>query len=290
MDRDVDLSRGRQALASRHDPSGRGTRRRPRSSRSSHASPPCDWAFGARRRRADQALQACRSTVKRAAARKRSARASKADKACDRAVRERVTLALGALEAERRDERRLALGRVLAGRLAEHRCGRLDIEDVVTDLEGGAERLTIIAQGRALARASAAQNERRPRPRRRGARRSSSPASARISDSSSESSPRAKRPSAARSSIWPPTMPEAPAARARAATSAMRIVGLGVDPRAITSNAERQQGVARQDGGRLVEGLVHGRSAAAQCRHRPSRADRHAPANSNAGARARSRR
>ena len=60
-------------------------------------------------------------------------------------------------------------------------------------------------------------------------------------------------------------MPPMPAARASARTSAARrsarerrrLVGDDVE-------GKRQQAVAGKDGGRLVEGLVHGRLAAAQ--------------------------
>ena len=92
-----------------------------------------------------------------------------------------------------------------------------------------------------------------------------------------------KRPSAARSSIWPPAMPPRPDARASSRTSAMRTRGSAeTSSRAMHVEGEGQQRVAGQDRGRLVERLVHGRLAAAQSRHCPSPAGRHAPANSSA--------
>ena len=71
--------------------------------------------------------------------------------------------------------------------------------------------------------------------------------------------------SASMSSIWPPTMPARPAARARPTQSPARDRGVGIGPR-IGENLEGQrlQGVARQNGGRLVEGAVSGRPAAPQ--------------------------
>ena len=74
-----------------------------------------------------------------------------------------------------------------------------------------------------------------------------------------------KRPSAARSSIWPPTMPPRPAARASPVTSAMRTAASGcVFGARQHVEGEGEQAVAGQDRGRLVEGLVRGRPAAAQ--------------------------
>ena len=71
--------------------------------------------------------------------------------------------------------------------------------------------------------------------------------------------------SAAMSSIWPPTMPARPAARARPAQSAARISALGVGARIGEDlEGERLQRVAGEDGGRLVEGAVGGRPAAPQ--------------------------
>ncbi len=71
--------------------------------------------------------------------------------------------------------------------------------------------------------------------------------------------------SAIRSIIWPPTMPAAPAAPASAATSSQRTAGSPwVSGFARTSNAIVNKPVAGEDRGRLVEGLVAGRPAAAQ--------------------------
>ena len=67
---------------------------------------------------------------------------------------------------------------------------------------------------------------------------------------------------AARSSACPPAMPPIPAARARPATSSrLRRCGKRLSPRR-GFEGERQQAVAREDGGRLVEGPVHRRLAA----------------------------
>ena len=82
---------------------------------------------------------------------------------------------------------------------------------------------------------------------------------------SSAAAVRAKRPSAARSSIWPPAMPPRPEARASALTSSMRTrrIGMGLRPRQDVEG-EGEQAVAGEDGGRLVEFPVRGRLAAPQ--------------------------
>src|SRR5688500_10240483 len=56
---------------------------------------------------------------------------------------ETVTFALRAGEPERRHERRLALAGILGRRLAEILRGRLDVEDIVGDLEGCAQCFAI---------------------------------------------------------------------------------------------------------------------------------------------------
>ena len=107
---------------------------------------------------------------------------------------------------------------------------------------------------------------RRPGRRSATARRSSSPARcARLPRQAAAARLPAKRPSAARSSIWPPTMPPSPEARASALTSSMRTAGSGwVCVRDRMSKAKVKQAVAGEDRGRLVECLVRGRLAAPQ--------------------------
>ena len=53
---------------------------------------------------------------------------------------------LGAVDAELGDEGGLAERRILAGRLAERRGVALDVEQVVGDLEGFAERAAVIVE------------------------------------------------------------------------------------------------------------------------------------------------
>ena len=77
--------------------------------------------------------------------------------------------------------------------------------------------------------------------------------------------PPSKRPSAARSSICPPTMPPRPAARASARRDSMRTAGSGWVSRARQDvEGEGQQAIAGEDGGRFVEFLVRRRLPAPQ--------------------------
>ena len=140
------------------------------------------------------------------------------------------------------------------------------IEQIVGDLEGLADRRAVALERLALLRRSPRRGC-RPRGRRSAAaRRSSSPASVRRPSSPSCCGlPPSKRPSAARSSICPPTMPPSPAARASAATSSTRTAGSGCVSRARQNvEGKRQQAVAGEDRGRLVEFLVRGRLPAPQ--------------------------
>ena len=149
---------------------------------------------------------------------------------------------------------------VLAGALAQRRLVAFGVEKVVGDLERRADRPAIGVERRARRRAGARQQgprldaefEERPRFHRLQAR---------------DRLDRERRAavSASMSSIWPPTMPATPAARARPAQSAARIAASRIGPR-IGENfeGERLQGVARQNGGRLVEGAVSRRAAAPQ--------------------------
>ena len=99
-----------------------------------------------------------------------------------------------------------------------------------------------------------------------------------------------KRPSAARSSIWPPTMPPMPAARASPSTSAIRTAASGcVFGRPRMSKAKRQAG-RRRRGWRSPRRTPCARSdGRAADRRRPSPADRRAPVNSSARIRSRRR-
>ena len=97
---------------------------------------------------------------------------------------------------------------------------------------------------------------------------------------------RSGRCSAMRSIIWPPTMPWLPAACASAATSSQRTPGSPwVSGCGQHLEGERQQRVARQNGGGVVERLVARSAGRAEDRCCPSPAGRHAPANRHAPAR-----
>ena len=96
-------------------------------------------------------------------------------------------------------------------------------------------------------------------------KRNSAPVFICCSRATSTGSRSPNRPSPARSSIWPPTMPPMPDARASARVSNSRTVGSRVDFVAGDDvEGERQQPVAGQDRGGVVGLLVQGRPAAAQ--------------------------
>ena len=137
----------------------------------------------------------------------------------ERAFDEAVALAARPLEAEQVDERRLALLAVLAGALAQ-RFGRgLPVEDVVGDLEGGARARGRRRSSRARSSASAPPTMAPASTEKAGSRRSSSPAAG---DVGLVELGRAVAAFRRRSSIWPPTMPPRPEARARPSTRSAR--------------------------------------------------------------------
>ena len=186
--------------------------------------------------------------------------------------------------AEHADHRRLAGHRVLAGRFADQGRIAFEIEKIVGDLEGLADRRSIALERVALRLARASREYRPPGRRSATARRSSSPAACGTSFSPSCCGPPpSKRPSAARSSICPPTMPPRPAARASALTSAMRTAGSGC----VSLPRQDVEGEASADHrrreSRSLRRISCARSAGrAAGRHCPWPADRRAPANSNA--------
>ena len=125
---------------------------------------------------------------------------------------------LGAVDAELGDEGGLAERRVGAGRLAERFGIAFDVEQVVGDLERLAERAAVIVERLILLRG---------RLRREVApamqpNRSSAPVFICCSLATSTGSRSPNRPSPARSSIWPPTMPPIPEARASARVNSSR--------------------------------------------------------------------
>ena len=96
----------------------------------------------------------------------------------DRLVDQHPRLFARAVDAEQRDEGLLARALVLAQLLARRVLVALDVEQVVGDLEGEADVAGIAAQARPPLGRDAAEDRARPRPSRRSARRSSSPAAA----------------------------------------------------------------------------------------------------------------
>ena len=73
-------------------------------------------------------------------------------------------------------------------------------------------------------------------------------------------------PTATRSMAWPPAMPLVPEARASMRTIMSRAASGCVPPSRPARAPQRQrlQGIADQDGGRLIKGAMAGRAAAAQ--------------------------
>ena len=185
---------------------------------------------------------------------------------------------------QRGDEGRLVARGVLAGALCRARAVAFGVEHVVGDLERGAERLAVAQQRRAPRSARRRRRSRQPRRRSAAARRSSSPAAAR--------SPRrpsgASRVSASMSSIWPPTMPAIPLARARPRHSAARTSRVRVRSRDRPESRRRASAARRRRGSRSPRRTPCARSAGRGAdRRRPSPADRRGPANSSARIRSR---
>ena len=124
-----------------------------------------------------------RSTIQSASSRetpRRRDRAARAPPALRRAAPRRAPWR--AASPRQRDERRLALRDVLAGRLAERGGRAFDVEHVVDDLEREARGIRVAIERARLARARAfGRKRRRDAPRRGSARRSSSGASFRAS-------------------------------------------------------------------------------------------------------------
>ncbi len=148
-----------------------------------------------------------------------------------RLLAERAGLARGPFHAEQATSVALPAAASLPAVLPIAAVSPTHVQQVVGDLEGGAE---VAAEGGDLARAPARRG-RGWRPPRRcigSAGRSSAPAAARPPAAS------ARWPSASMSIICPPAMPRAPLASARAATSSHRASGSGwVAGSARTSNA-----------------------------------------------------
>ena len=178
----------------------------------------------------------------------------------------RASRAFAPAAAEHADHRRLAGLRVLAGRFADQRRIAFEIEQIVGDLEGLADRRSIARRALCAARRRRSRACRRPGRRSATARRSSSPAA---------SAPRSRQAAAGRRRQSGPRRRDrasgrrpcrrAPDARASAPTSSMRTAGSGWVSRPRQDvEGEGQQPVAGEDGGRLVEFLVRGRLAAPQ--------------------------
>ena len=108
-------------------------------------------------------LSESRSTTRSASSRRlrRVGQAAAVERGVRRARAARSAWRARGVEAEHGDVGRLVVVEVLAGGLAERRRGLGDVEDVVDDLEGEADRVAVVGQRLPLARRSA---RRRPRP------------------------------------------------------------------------------------------------------------------------------
>ena len=160
------------------------------------------------------------------------------------------------------DERRLAFLGILAGALADGIGARPAVEEVVGDLEGGAERLPIGAES--LSRRGIRPGEDgagldRKGEERAGLHRLEAP------DFRLARGGVAVAPSAARSSIWPPAMPASPAGAGKPEDEVAPHRGVGMNRRIGEAlEGERLERVAGEDRRRLVEGAMDARLAAAQ--------------------------
>ena len=190
---------------------------------------------------------------------------------------------LGAGAAEHADHRGLAGGGVLAGRFADQRRIAFEIEKIVGDLEGLADRRSIALERLALRRLGRGRECRRPRSRSAAARRSSSPAA---------SARRSRRAAAAplHEAAFGGEIEHLAAGHAADAGGARQRphqldahARIGMGFRRATGCRRRRSAGRRRQGWRSPRRISCARSAGrAANRHCPWPADRHAPANSNA--------